>query len=300
VGVEKGITSLAFKHSLWKLSTTKENIKENDMNDSANHSQNIKGVGNLPIKTLLSGQVSSQDFSTKKRPIVLLHGAWQGGWVWKKLTPHLVAGGHSVYTPTLTGLGDRAHLAYRDINLETHIQDVLAFLEMEDLSDVVLVGHSYAGFVMSAVAERAGKRLHSLVYLDAFVPENGKRMTDYLKPKEIREATIKAGQGSGFMTPIPLEALGVSNPEDLEWGTPRLVPQPFATLNQPIHLTLTDSKKRPHTYIACTNPATALFTQFADVVRGDPQWNFYELSTGHQAMMSTPLELSQILLEVSS
>jgi pimeloyl-ACP methyl ester carboxylesterase len=173
-------------------------------------------------------------------------------------------------------------------------------LEMEDLYDVVLVGHSYAGFVISAVAERAPERLHRLVYLDAFVPENGKRVTDYLLPKERREALIKAGRESGFVSPIPLEALGVSHPDDLEWATLRLVPQPFATLDQPIHLTSAAPSNQLHTYIACTNPPSGSFGQFADVIRGNPAWNFYELSTGHQAMLSTPLELSQILLEVSS
>jgi pimeloyl-ACP methyl ester carboxylesterase len=109
-----------------------------------------------------------------------VHGAWHGGWCWEKVTPLLTAAGHRVYTPTLTGLGDRAHLARPDVNLDTHIQDVVAFLEMEDLRDVMLVGHSYAGMVISAVAERARPRLRSLVYLDAFVPENGKRMIDYI------------------------------------------------------------------------------------------------------------------------
>jgi pimeloyl-ACP methyl ester carboxylesterase len=270
------------------------------MNKSVNHLQDINGVGSLPIGTFSSGQVSLQNSPANKRPMVLLHGGWQGGWSWKKLTPYLVAKGHSVHTPTLTGLGDRAHLAHPDINLETHIQDVLAFLEMEDLHDVVLVGHSYAGFVISGVAERAGERLHSLVYLDAFVPENGKRMTDYMMPKERREAIIKAGQDSGFVNPIPLEALGVSSPDDLAWATPRLVPQPFATLDQPIHLTPAAPNKWPRTYIACTNPPSSSTKQFADVIRGDPEWNFYELPTGHQAMVSSPLELAQILLEVSS
>jgi pimeloyl-ACP methyl ester carboxylesterase len=254
----------------------------------------------LLVGTLLSGHVSSQNPPAKNRPIVLLHGGWQGGWCWKKLTPLLLAEGHSVYTPTLTGMGDRTHLANLEINLDTHIQDVLAFLEMEDLNDVVLVGHSYAGFIISAVAERAGDRLHSLVYLDAFVPENGKRMTDYILPKELREAFIKSGRESGFLEPIPLEALGVSDSSDLAWATPRVVKQPFATFDQPIRLTLPAASNLPHTYIACTNSPSSTVGQFAEVVRDDPSWNFYELSTGHQAMMSAPLELSQILLAVSS
>ncbi len=270
------------------------------MKESMSH-QPYQSTSASLAETHLSDHVNSQTPSANKRPIVLLHGGWQGGWVWKKLTPLLVAQGHSVYTPTLTGLGDRAHLAHTKIDLETHIQDVLTFLEMEDLHDVVLVSHSYSGFIISAVAERVRNRLHSLVYLDGFVPENGKRMTDYyILPVEIREAIIKTGRESGFMEPLPLEALGVSDASNLGWATPRVTKQPFATFDQPIRLVAPAASNLPRTYIACTISPSPTVGQFAKGVRDDPSWNFYELPTGHQAMMSAPLELSQILLEVSS
>lgn len=259
----------------------------------------VQGLGGLLAGSLLSSQAISQTAS-HKHPIVLVHGGWQGSWVWKKLTPLLVTAGHRVYTPTLTGLGDRAHLTHPDLNLDAHIQDVLLFLEMEDLREVLLVGHSYAGFVISAVAERAANRLHSLVYLDAFVPENRKRVTDYLLPLERRQALIKAGQESGYVAPIPLQALGVSDAADLEWATPRLVKQAFATFDQPIRLTAPAGNGFPRSFIASTNPPSGSFGQFAEAIRNNPSWQFFELSTGHQAMISAPLELSRILLRLSS
>src|SRR5713101_4428932 len=107
---------------------------------------------------------------------VLVQGGWVGGWYWKRVTPLLSAAGHEVFAPTLTGLGERAHLAAPDIGLETHIQDVLGVLTYEDLSNVVLVGHSYGGMVITGVAERAPERLAHLVYFDAFVPTDGQAL----------------------------------------------------------------------------------------------------------------------------
>ena len=116
---------------------------------------------------------------TKTVTFLLVHGAWHGGWCWKKLTPLLQVAGHQVFTPTLTGLGERSHLLSPAVDLTTHIQDITAVLEYEDLQDVVLVGHSYGGMVIAGVAEQAGARLAQLVYLDAFLPEDGKALKDY-------------------------------------------------------------------------------------------------------------------------
>ena len=118
---------------------------------------------------------------------VLVHGAWHGGWCWRFVRPLL--GGHDVYAPSLTGLGERKHLARADVDLDTHIADVVSLLEMEDLCDVVLVGHSYGGMVITGAADRAPERIGRLVYLDAFVPENGKCTLDYVVPE--RAAPIR-------------------------------------------------------------------------------------------------------------
>src|SRR6185312_289139 len=122
---------------------------------------------------------------------VLVHGAWHGGWCWKRVSPLLRALGHEVFTPTLTGLGERQHLMSPEVGLDTHIKDVLGVLEYEDLHDVILVGHSYAGMVIAGVAEKAAERIAHLVYLDAFVPADGKSLADY-QPPEILQLSRKA------------------------------------------------------------------------------------------------------------
>ena len=127
---------------------------------------------------------------------ILLHGAWHGGWCWRFVAPALRYAGHNVYTPTLTGLGERAHLARPEIDLKLHVQDVVALLEMEDLQDIVLLGDSYGGMVVTGVADRCAARISRLVYLDAFVPENGKCALDYIVP-ERAAAFRKEGEQSG-------------------------------------------------------------------------------------------------------
>jgi pimeloyl-ACP methyl ester carboxylesterase len=232
---------------------------------------------------------------------VLLHGAWHGGWCWKKVVPLLRAAGHQVYTPTFTGLGERGHLVQPATNLSTHVQDVLAMLEMEDLQRVILVGHSYAGFVLSAVAQLASRRLRKLIYLDAFVPENGKRVTDYLLPLDRREAIIKAGKETGYVAPISLVALGVKDPSDLAWATPRIMRQPFASFDEPVQLTAAAPLSGlPRAYIACTAPASGSFGQFASVIKTDPSWQYRELATGHDAMITAPQVLTDTLLELAA
>ena len=264
--------------------------------------QVLAGTGVLALGALASGCTAAygtRNGGTERGPMVLVHGAWHGGWCWNKVTPLLTAAGQRVYTPTLTGLGDRAHLARPDVNLDTHIQDVVALLEMEDLRDVMLVGHSYAGMVISAVAERARPRLRSLVYLDAFVPENGKRMIDYIPQPERRAAMVKSGQETGYATPIPLKVFGVTREEDLAWANPRIVKQSFHTFDQPVRLARPAASGLTRAFIACTNPASGTFDQFAEVIKKDASWKFYDLPTGHDAMITVPQELARILQELA-
>lgn len=229
-----------------------------------------------------------------RSPFVLVHGAWYGGWYWRKLTPLLASAGHAVHAPTLTGLGDRAHQSRADIGVLDHVQDVLAVLEMEDLRDVTLVGHSYAGFVIGTVAARARHRVRQLIYLDAFVPEPGQRVVDYLLPLAGRQAVVAAGQANGFIAPFPPQAFGVTDASDLAWITPRVVRQPYATLSQPaLEQAAADL---PRAFIACTQPASGSFGQFAERVRQDPHWRFHELATGHNAMVTEPEALAKVLL----
>jgi pimeloyl-ACP methyl ester carboxylesterase len=234
--------------------------------------------------------------TTGKPPIVLVHGAWHGAWCWKRVMPRLRAAGHEVFAPTLTGCGDRAHLAAPTVSLDTHVADVLGLLEVEELSDVVLVGHSYAGMVITGVADRAGGRLHSLVYLDAFVPESGRSLMDYL-PAERRAASIEAGERSGFLEPPDAKYFGVNDPADYAWVMRRMTRQPCATMSQPLHLTGDSGAKLPRTYVYCSSPATGTFDQFAARLRSEPRWRFHELAAGHLCMVTAPEALVKILLE---
>jgi pimeloyl-ACP methyl ester carboxylesterase len=183
---------------------------------------------------------------------VLVHGAWHGGWCWRFVRPLLE---HPVYAPSLTGLGDRKHLARPDIDLDTHIQDIVGLMEMEDLRDVVLVGHSYGGMVVTGAADRAHARIKRLIYLDAFVPENGKCALDYVVPE--RAARMREeGERVGSITPPPVSLWGLTKPEHIEFVKPREVRHPYRTMTQPIKLQNPETLARiPKTFVYCSSPS---------------------------------------------
>ena len=251
------------------------------------------------VASLAAGAGAATPAAPARSPVVLVHGAWHGGWCWQRVTPLLIAAGHPVYTPTLTGLGERAHLARPDIDLDLHTRDLQAMLEMEDLHNVVLVGHSYAGFLISMLAERVRPRLRQLVYLDAFVPDDGKSLLDYIQPPERRAALLKSGRETGYAAAVPLAALGVVKAEDLAWAQPRITPQPFASMEQPVRLTQPAGNGMPRAFVSCTQPASGSFGQFAAKVRNDPNWQFHELATGHDAMITNAPLLAELLLAIA-
>jgi len=226
---------------------------------------------------------------------VLVHGAWHGGWCWVRVARLLRDAAHEVCTPTLTGLGERAHLASPQIDLETHVQDVVGVLEADELRQVVLVGHSYAGMVISGVAARAANRLSHLVYLDAFVPEPGRTLLDYLGPRAdaVRESARTAGDG-WRVPPFPPERFGVTSQRDREWLQRRLVPQPLASFEQPLAAAGGERLKRAYVY--CASPAMGAFDQFAERLREDRKWQYHEIKTGHDAMVTAPGEVAKFLL----
>lgn len=229
---------------------------------------------------------------------VIVHGAWGGAWSWKKIRTLLRAAGHEVYTPTLTGLGERAHLANPEIDLETHIQDVLGVLEYEDLRDVVLVGHSYGGMVITGVADRSAERLACLVYLDAFVPNEGQSLLDLVGPEARARFEEQARtQGEGWR--IPPNPLAPDTPEaDAAWIAPRRLPHPLRTFVQPVRLTSPAAAALPRTYVYCTfKPGGDAFAQFAARARAEQGWRYYELATGHNLQYTATRELVDLLLE---
>ena len=240
---------------------------------------------------------------------VLVHGSMHGGWCWKKVAPLLRVAGHEVYTPTLTGLGERVHLAHPGVDLDTHIADIvnlLAFEELafEELAGVVLVGHSYAGAVITGVADRAPERIAHLVYPDAVVVSDGQAVLD-LFPSESR-AAIRAeveGEGAGWrMTPPadPAARWGITAADDAAWVRAKVVPQPFRTFTQPIRLVHPAARAGPRTLIVCTAaPATGWRDAAITRAQAEPGWHHSTLPTGHDAMVTMPRETADLLLEIA-
>ena len=230
---------------------------------------------------------------------VLVHGTGCGGWIWQKVAPGLRAAGHTVFTPTLTGIGDRSHLLSCGVNLTTHITDITSLLWYEDLSDVVLVGHSYAGMVVTGAAAKMPERLGLLVYLDAYVPDAGQTEAD-LWPAEMR-AGIQAGEaaGRGLRPPPPLDFLGITEPEMAAWVKARLTPHPLATYQEPAPAGSARSAALPRAFIHCTaGPTTPVFAPFAAKAR-TAGWEVDELATGHCAMLTMPREVVELLLKLA-
>jgi pimeloyl-ACP methyl ester carboxylesterase len=230
---------------------------------------------------------------------VLVHGAWHGGWCWKKVSPLLRAAGHEVYTPTLTGLGERAHLASPEIGLSTHIQDVVNVLEYEDLREVVLVGHSYGGMVIAGVADRAAARVAHLVYFDAVVPRDGEGEFDHFADHGAGMQEHARARGDGWRVPPPAEEALVAwaGTAELPWLTERLTPHPLKSLREPVRLATSATTLIPATYIRCTD--TPLTVLAESTVRAKAAgWRYRELPTGHDAMVTMPRELADLFLEV--
>ena len=235
------------------------------------------------------------------RTYVLVHGAWHGGWCWVRVADRLRAAGHRVYTPTQTGLGERKHLLSAAITPETFILDIANVVEAEELSDVILVGHSFGGLAISGVADRMPDRLRHLVFLDAGLPESGKSYFD-LVPSEVREARIKAAQafsGGLSMPPPRAEAFGVTDPEEAAWVERRLTPHPTATYSLPVVLRHPLGNGVPATYIRCTNPDYSNTATAADYARCRSDWQYLEIHTGHDAMVTAPAELAEMLLALA-
>ena len=222
---------------------------------------------------------------------VTVHGAWDGAWFWRPVARHLQAAGHEVFACTLTGAGKRVHLADPRVDLATHVEDVVNVLRYEDLRGVVLVGHSYGGMVITGVAERAPERLSRLVYLDAFVPEDGQALADLLPPEALAWLEERARTlGDGWRIP--------HDPPDAD----RRADFPLAALRQPLAVTNPDATRLPRAYIACAESrGIPLFAHFeAAAARAQAEgWAYRELPTGHVPMQTTPKELADVLLALA-
>ena len=223
---------------------------------------------------------------------VLAHGAWSSAWAWKKVRPLMRERGHEFFAPSLTGLGERAHLANPAIDLDLHIQDVVNVLEYEDLEDVILLGHSYGGMVATGVADRSAPRLQQLVYLDAFVPRNGQSLQDFVPPEHAKHQREHALDGWRVpANPVPPD----TSAEDKVWIEARRMTQPIETVTQKISLKNGETKL-PRSYIYCTRKAAGdPFKQFADRFKNDKAWRYFELDASHSPNVTAPNALMDVL-----
>jgi pimeloyl-ACP methyl ester carboxylesterase len=225
---------------------------------------------------------------------VLVHGAWSGGLIWRANARALRKESHEVYAPTLTGLGERRHLLNREIDLDTHIQDVLGVIDYEDLSDIVLVGHSYGGMVVTGVADAVPDKIASLVYLDAFLPENGQSLFSMLPP----DRPHATAPGEDWLTaPLPAEAFGEPSQEVRDFVARKGMPQPTACFSQRLKLRGGIDRVGRKTYIYCNDPEPTAFTPIYERLKSKPGWTVHTLPCTHFVQMDMPDELTALLLQ---
>jgi pimeloyl-ACP methyl ester carboxylesterase len=255
---------------------------------------------------------------SNRRPVVLVPGACLGGWAWRDVAGRLRELGHETYPLTLTGLGERSHLASREVDLETHIADVVGVLDFENLKDVVLVGHSYGGTVITGVADRRPERLDGLVYLDTSPLPDGTAIVDVQTPEQrIRQRAEVDLRGDGWLWPPPDRdtlSSGVYGsasglrPEHLSLLQARATAQPYASFTTPLHLSASRPETMRRVAIFCSEggPSVALVREL--IVKADPRangfadpdWELHELPTGHWSMLSLPGALAQLLHRIAS
>jgi pimeloyl-ACP methyl ester carboxylesterase len=222
---------------------------------------------------------------------VLVHGAWHGSWCWKRVRKALQAEGHDVFTPTLTGVGERSHSISPQVGLDTHIADVVNLIRWEELTDVVLCGHSYGGCVITGVADRVAERIKALVYLDAFILENGQGLHDVLPPP-VRDGQVKGAVNGWQVQPITAEFFRV-NVADREWVDRQCTPQPLATFQQRLRLDNAFPAGKV-THILATGYEHSPFPPFHELAKAKG-WKTLTIDCGHDVMLDRPAELVAML-----
>lgn len=227
---------------------------------------------------------------------VLVHGAWHGAWCWSRVVPAIWRAGHRAFAVTLTGLGERAHQFSPEIRVATHVADVLGVIEAEEMVGAVLVGHSYAGNVITAVADRLerAEAVKRLVHLDAAVPDPGDCWSTG-QPEEIKTARRATIAAKGFLPPADPAVFGLDG-ADAAWVGRRMTPQPPALYDDPIDFDPARVARFPRSFVDCTSPALPTIDRARRRVRSEPGWEVIELATGHDPMVSRPADLVEILL----
>ncbi|VIO71548.1 Pyrethroid hydrolase [Bradyrhizobium ivorense] len=254
----------------------------------------MQGIAAVTAATLLAPAVARPQ---PHRTFVLVHGAWHGGWCWADLARELRERGHRVTTPTLTGLGERAHLLSPAVDLETHISDVVSHIDAEELTEIVLVGHSYGGFPIRGAAAQRAEKIAQIVYLDAFVPLDGEMVASYVPSDRLAMfRDLLAKDPAGTIPPPRANAFGLTTPDQAAWVERRLVPHPVRTYLQPIRFESTKSARNAQHYIACMSPKLDVFDSTRQRIVHDKGFSYLELDTGHDIMVSAPALLARTLL----
>lgn len=230
---------------------------------------------------------------------VLVHGAWHGGWCWRDVAAVLRTAGHQVFTPTMTGLGERAHLLNAQVGLSTFIDDIAAVILSEELDNVVLVGHSFGGHVINGVADRMPQLLRQLIYLDGLVVQHGQSALSIMPPAVQAERTrTMDAEGLRMTIPSP-DQFGLSDPAQLAWVMRQLTPHPLKGYTEPLQLQHPLGNGLPKTYIAVTDPWYPPLAELRQWVRSQPDWDWRQLAACHNAMVSAPLALASLLMELA-
>ncbi len=283
------------------------------MNDKKQQTLNRReimvGAATLGLTASISSYANAQTQPMivppeQRKIFVLVHGAWHGGWCWRDVRMQLEAKGHRVFTPTLTGLADRAHLLSKDIGLDTHIKDITSLTDYYDLSDIILVGHSYGGMVITGVADARKAQIAEIVYLDAALPENGQTMITQGPERspdiieQSRQALTGLAPDGVAMGAFPPEFLGIpTDHPGYNWVAEKLTSHPLKTWLDPIKLENGGSAGLKRSYIHCTAPAlpNSSFPYHAEQVQADDSWVYHGVTTGHDAMVTAPDDIVRIL-----
>lgn len=228
--------------------------------------------------------------AAKTATFVIVHGAWGGSYAWTPFVERMRARGHRVFYPSLTGLGERSHLFHGGVNLSTHVEDVCNTVRCEQLDNFILAGHSYGGMVITGVAERLADKISALVYIDAFLPENGKCLFDYT-PEANAQRMQEAGERGGIAIPSPMQSMvGMSEAEKA-----LRAPMPIGTLTEQVKRSGAADKIANKLYVWAANNPGGPFRQFYDKVRGQTGWKTAEAPCGHGVHREKPEELMALL-----
>ncbi|MBN42417.1 MAG: alpha/beta hydrolase [Alphaproteobacteria bacterium] len=232
---------------------------------------------------------------------VLVHGAWHGGWCWSRVTPHLRAAGHAVYTPTMTGFGERSHLLSPDVGLETNVMDIANVLEWESLTDVILVGASYGGMVTTSVADRMPERIAALIYINAFIATDGVSQNDMLPDwrRQMIEEEIAADPDAWRMPAPTPELLGIDRKDDAAWVAAKMTTQSAKTFRDRAAITGAIDAITNRTYVRATGYRNSTFDENIRMYEEHPTWRAEVLETSHDAMITAVDGTVRILKEVA-